>query len=321
MAPIWLFYGYGGTLRSLHRVMRNERDVYIKGVGLALLAVVLWSGNFIVARGLNKAVPPVSLAFFRWLFATVLLFPLAFRPVVRQRTLFLPHWRHLCFTAVTGVSIFNTLIYVAGKYTTATNLALIGTTASPLFVLLLSALFLKTKPRGSQLAGALICLSGILLLLTRGQLGNLLSFRFSTGDLWVLAAALSFAIYTLQVRKKPPELSATAYLFAVFLLGTLFLLPAWVVERNLVPSFEWTLPVFFIFLYLGLGASVISFLAWNGAIHKIGPTRTALFGNLIPVLSSIEAVLILGESFTWVTILSMGVILVGIVVANRKRSV
>jgi drug/metabolite transporter (DMT)-like permease len=298
--------------------MSKERDVYIKGVGLALLAVVLWSGNFIVARGLNKAVPPVSLAFFRWLFATLLLLPVAARDVVRQRSLFLPHWRHLCLTAITGVSIFNTLIYVAGSYTTATNMALIGTTASPLFVLLFSIMFLKSKPGSMQLAGALICLSGILILLSHGQISNLVAFHFSTGDLWVLAAALSFALYTLQVRKKPAELSATAYLFAVFLLGTLFLLPAWIVEQSLVSSFDWTLSIFFIFLYLGLGASVVSFLAWNVAIHKIGPTRTALFGNLIPVLSSIEAVLILGESFTWVTILSMGIILLGIVVANRK---
>jgi drug/metabolite transporter (DMT)-like permease len=298
--------------------MRIEKDVYIKGVGLALLAVVLWSGNFIVARGLNKAVPPVSLAFFRWLFATLLLLPIAARKVVRQRSLFLPHWKHLCLTAITGVSIFNTLIYVAGRYTTATNLALIGTTASPLFVLLLSMIFLKTKPGVKQVAGALICLGGILVLLTRGQVSNLIAFHFSTGDVWVLAAALSFALYTLQVRKKPGELSATSYLFAVFLTGTLFLLPAWIIEQNLVPLFDWTLPVFFIFLYLGLGASVISFLAWNVAIQKIGATKTALFGNLIPVLSSIEAVLILDESFTWVTILSMGIILLGIFVANWK---
>lgn len=288
---------------------------------MALLAVVLWSGNFIVARGLNKTVPPVSLAFFRWLIATVILLPIALRSIVQQKSLFLPHWRHLCLTALTGVSIFNTFIYVAGKYTTATNLALIGTTASPLFVLLLSVVFLKNKPGTFQLTGAFICLAGILLLLTRGRLENLVTFRFSTGDLWVLAAALSFSIYTLLVRRKPPQLSSTAYLFAVFLLGTLFLLPAWVIEQRVVPSFEWNLPIFFIFLYLGLGASLIAFLSWNVAIHRIGPTKTALFGNLIPVLSSIEAVLILGETFNGHTILSIMVILLGIVVANWQSLV
>ena len=298
--------------------MHKDRDLYIRGVALALLAVVLWSGNFIVARGLNKTVPPVSLAFLRWLIATLLLLPVAARSVVQQRAFFLPHWRHLCLTALTGVSIFNTFIYIAGKYTTATNLALIGTTASPLFVLLLSALFFKSKPGRAQLAGAFICLTGILLLLTRGRFENLVSFRFSTGDLWVLAAALSFSIYTLLVRKKPPALGSTAYLFAVFLLGTLFLLPAWIIEQRMVPSFDWSLPVFGIFIYLGLGASFIAFLSWNGAIQRLGPAKTALFGNLIPVLSTIEAVLILGETFTWVTLVSMGIILLGIVVANRR---
>jgi drug/metabolite transporter (DMT)-like permease len=299
--------------------LHKERDVYIRGVGLALLAVVLWSGNYVIARGLNKVVPPVSLAFFRWLFATLLLLPIAYKSVVRQRRSFLPHWKHLVMAAVTGVSVFNTFIYIAGKYTTATNLALIGTTAAPLFVLLLSAVFLKSKPSTLQVAGALICVAGILLLLTNGKWENLLAFRFSVGDLWMLAAALSFAIYTLLVRKKPIELSAAAYLFAVFLLGTLFLSPAWIMELSIVPSFKWTGSIFLVFLYLGLGTSVISFLAWNGAIYRLGPTRTALFGNLIPVFSSIEAVLILGERFTWVTLVSMAVILVGIVVANWRR--
>lgn len=295
----------------------HKREWYLQGVGLALLAVVLWSGNYIIARGLNKVVPPISLAFFRWLFATVLLLPIAFRVVVRQRHLFRSHWRHLCITALTGVSIFNTLIYIAGQYTTATNLALIGTTAAPLFVLILSVFFLKNKPGVWQLTGAFICLAGILVLLTRGRWENLLAFRFSVGDLWVLGAALAFAIYTLLVRRKPPELSARAYLFAVFLLGTLFLLPAWLWEQSRVPSFAWNGTIFSIFLYLGLGTSVISFLAWNGAIHRMGPTRTALFGNLIPVFSTIEAALILHEPFTWITLVSMAVILLGIVVANR----
>lgn len=311
------FRDNGCTLRPLYFCMHSDRNLYIKGVGLALLAVVLWSGNFIVARGLNKTIPPVSLAFFRWLFATLLLLPVAARLVVRQKNLLFPHWRHLCLAALTGVSIFNTFIYVAGRYVTATNLALIGTTASPLFVLFLSMLFLKNKPGSFQLLGAFICLGGILLLLTNGRWDNLLAFRISPGDLWVLAAALSFSVYTLLVRRKPAEVSPTAYLFVIFLLGTLFLFPAWVIEQSMLSSFEWNLTVLSVFLYLGLGASVIAFLAWNSAIHWLGPTKTALFGNLIPVFSSIEATLILGEAFTGLTILSMGIILLGIVVANR----
>jgi drug/metabolite transporter (DMT)-like permease len=311
------FSEYGFTLPFMSSRVTHKRQWQVQGVGLAVLAVVLWSGNYIIARGLNKVVSPVSLAFFRWLFATVLLLPLAVRTVVKQRHLFLPHWRNLCITALTGVSLFNTSIYIAGQYTTATNLALIGTTAVPLFVLLLSVFVLKNKPGTWQLTGAFICLLGILILLTRGSWANLWAFHFSAGDLWVLGGAIFFAIYTLLVRKKPPELSSRSYLFAIFLLGTLFLFPAWLWEQSRVPPFEWDLSILAIFLYLGLGTSVISFLAWNGAIHSLGPTRTSLFGNLIPVFSSIEAVLILHEPFIWVTVVSMGVILLGILVANK----
>ena len=92
--------------------VNDERHVHLKGIGLALIAVILWSGNYIIARGLNDLVPPISIAFFRWLFATVILFPIAYKSLLRQRNLILHHWLHLLFAALTGVSIFNTLIYI-----------------------------------------------------------------------------------------------------------------------------------------------------------------------------------------------------------------
>ena len=132
----------------------------------------------------------------------------------------------------------------------------------------------------------------------------------------MLGAALSFAIYTLMVRNKPKDLSSTTYLFTVFFIGTVILLPAWLLERTYIGGFEFNLPIISIFFYLGLGASVISFLSWNSSIHYLGPTKTALFGNLIPVLSTVEAAIILNEQFTWITVISMVIILVGIVIAN-----
>lgn len=292
--------------------------VVLKGLGFALLATLLWSGNYIVARALHKSIPPVSLAFFRWLMATIILFPLAFRMLQRDYKVLLRHLPYLCFTALTGVTLFNTFIYVAGKYTSAINLALIGTTAAPVFVLIITAFILKQKILWNQVIGALICIVGIITLLTKGALWQLNSFQLSISDSWIFAAALSFAIYTVLVRKVPKELSPLSFLLAVFFLGTLLLLPAYIVEQYYVTPFEWTRSLFFIFLYLGLGASVISFLSWNLAIKAIGPARTALFGNLIPVFSTIEAALILNEDLNWITLLSLLIILIGLIMANLK---
>ena len=294
----------------------TEQQHLLKGFALAFLAVILWSGNFVAARALHGKIPPVSLSFFRWLLATVVLFPIAYHNVKKEWKALLPNARYLSLTALAGVTVFNTFIYIAGRYTTATNMALIGTTAAPVFVFLISALFLRQKLSLFQYAGISLCMSGILFLLSKGDMEELRHFRFTTGDLWILAAALSFAIYTILVRKKPHQLSATAFLFALFFLGTLFLLPAFVVDVFTSAGIAWSGVLVGALLYLGICASVIAFLSWNLSIKQLGAPRAALFGNLIPVFSSMEAAWILDEKLSSVTVISFLVILTGIVVSN-----
>lgn len=294
----------------------SEHQTSYSGFLFALLAVVLWSGNFIVSRALNGSISPIALAFFRWLLATVVLFPIAFPKLRSEWRSTLPHAAYLSMTALAGVTIFNTLVYVAGRYTTATNMALIGTTASPVFVFLFSTVFLRQKHTRFQYAGIFLCIAGILLLLSKGNLYQLSRFRFTTGDLWILGAGLSFAIYTLLVRKKPASLSPLVFLFSLFFLGTLFLLPAFIFDSFFSEPVTWSLEVAGCLLYLGVGASLVSFLCWNSAIRQLGPSRTALFGNLIPVFSTVEAAWILNEEATSLTFISFAIILTGILVAN-----
>jgi drug/metabolite transporter (DMT)-like permease len=299
-------------------MIQKKNDV-AAGIALAFLAAVLWSGNYIVARGLHQKITPVSLAFFRWLTATVVLFPIALRQVKAQWPLLKKHMGYLAVTALLGVTIFNTLIYVAGKYSSAMNLAIIGTSAAPIFVLVLAHWVLKEKAGRQQVIGTLFCVTGILLLISKGSWSRLSQFQLSIGDAWILGAALAFAIYTILVRKKPKEISPLAFLFSIFLLGTLFLLPAFAVDSSNGITFQWSPDIILVFLYLGVGASVGAFLSWNLAIHKIGSARTSLFANLIPVFSTIEAVLILNEENNWVVVVSMAIILFGLLLANYQQ--
>lgn len=298
------------------RVAASDRQKAYRGFLFALLAVILWSGNFIVSRALNQSISPIALAFYRWLLATLFLLPIAFTRLKLEWRAVLPNAAYLSITALAGVTIFNTLVYVAGRYTTATNMALIGTTASPVFVFLISAILLRQKHSRFQYAGILICIAGILLLLSKGSVEHLRKFRFTTGDLWILGAALSFSIYTLLVRKKPLSLSPVVFLFSLFFLGTLFLLPAFIIDSYSSKPVTWNIAITGSLLYLGIGASLIAFLCWNNAIRQLGPAKTALFGNLIPVFSTVEAALILNEQTTAITFISFAIILAGILVAN-----
>ena len=296
----------------------NNRNT-LTGISLAIIATLIWSGNFIVARGIVKTIPPISLAFYRWVLATIILLPFIgnfFKigwPQVKERFLF------FLVAAATGVSLFNTLVYIGGHYSEAINLALIGTTSSPIMSVILAVVFLKERISWIRIIGMLICVVGVLFLLIKGDINNLFQLSFSTGDWWVLAAAFSFAIYNTMVKKKPASMPSTHFLFALFILGTVLLLPFYIYEYITVGSFKPSLANVSILLYLGIGASVVCFLLWNIAIAKLGSGRAALFGNLIPIFSSIEAVLILGEKVSWIQVTSFVIVIIGLVIANLQK--
>lgn len=299
-------------------IPHSAKDTYA-GIVLAILAAVIWSGNFVVARGVSELIGPVSLAFLRWLTATLLIAPFAWRRFKEEKETVKLHAKYLFWVALSGITIFNTCIYIAGHYTTAINLALIGTTSSPIFATVLAAFFLKDRPGGLRITGMLICLTGILLLLSRGSWQSLQAFRFSTGDLWVLTGAIAFAAYSILVRKKPANISSINFLFVIFAAGTLLLLPFFIVEWVTAAPAKWSWSLWGIVLYLGAGASVTAFLCWNLSIQKIGAGRTVLFGNLIPVFSVLEAVWLLGEKINRIHIISGSLVILGLILANTVQ--
>src|SRR5688572_2749927 len=298
--------------------MNSSQKNNYAGFGLALLAVVIWSGNFIAARGVTRQIPPVSLAFYRWLVAAVVLFPFALKTFKKEWSTARQSLLYFFWTALTGITLFNTFVYIGAHYTTAINLALIGTTSSPIIAVILARIFLKESIGGWKVAGLILCICGVLFLLSKGNPKNLLHLQFTPGDGWILLAAFSFAVYNTLVRKKPAAISPINFLFTSFTLGTLLLLPFYIWESTSSAAIEWNMNIIGIILFLGLGASVVSFLCWNMAVSKLGAGRTALFGNLIPVFTSIEAAIILNEDFTLVHVVSMALVFTGIVMANWK---
>ena len=296
----------------------HQRRIFI-GISLAVLATFIWSGNFILARGVIKDIPPVTLAFYRWLTATIIIAPFAWKYFFAEIKVIKERYWFFFLAAVTGVSMFNTFVYVAGHYSSAINMAILGTCSSPIMSVILARIFLKEKISALRITGMIVCVIGILLLLSKGNIENLLSFKFTKGDWWILAAALTFAIYNTSVRKKPATMHPVNFLFVIFLLGTIILLPFYFFELKNEGGFLINAFNLSAILYLGIGASVICFLIWNKAIVALGSGRTALFGNLIPVFSSIEAVFFLDEKITSIHIISFILVVTGLVITNLKK--
>jgi drug/metabolite transporter (DMT)-like permease len=288
------------------------------GILLAVAATIIWSGNFIIARAVNKEIAPVALSFYRWGTATVLLLPFAWKHIKPSLRFIIEHKAYFFWTSLTGISLFNTFVYVAGHSSTAINMALIGTTSSPIMSVIMAHFFLKEHIQLRRIIGMLLCICGILFLLSKGSFYNLMHLHFTAGDVWILMAAFSFACYNIFVRKRPQQMQPVGFLFCVFAIGTLLLLPAFIIESFYTEPTVWNFTIAGSILYLGLGTSVISFLFWNRSIKELGAGRTALFGNLIPIFSSLEAVVLLGEKITIIHLISFLLIAAGLVVDNLQ---
>lgn len=296
--------------------MQNRAPLAIT---FAVLAAIIWAGNFIIARNVYSRIGPVSLAFYRWSFATVIMLPFAWKFLRAEWQAVKRSWHYLFWAALTGIALFNTFVYVGAHYTTAINLALIGTTSSPIIATVLAAVFLKERIGWQKLVGLILCITGVLYLLSKGDFAHLSSFKFSTGDLWVLAGGFCFAVYNTLVKKKPLTISPTNFLFSIFLIGTVILFPFFLIESSKGEVVKWDSAVVFSIAYLSIGASVICFLMWNKSIAWIGAARTILFGNLIPIFSTLGSVIFLGEKFMTIHLVSMIIVFSGILVANLPQ--
>ncbi|WP_051560009.1 DMT family transporter [Marinobacterium jannaschii] len=295
----------------------QPRDNHLlKGYLFAIGATLIWSGNFIIAKGLSDQIPPIGLAFWRWVVAFLGLLPFVIGGMAGRLQIMRKHFLYLSAVAITGVSVFNTLIYIGGHTTTAINLSLMAISA-PMFMILLARFCFGEKITPRKALGTLVTASGVVVLVTGGSVETLLHLNFARGDLWVLISAICFAVYTMLIRIKPAEITGSTLLFASFLLGLLYLTPFYIWEHFTQEAVHFTENTSAAILYIGLGASLISYHLWNNAVAILGPTKPGLLYYLVPLFASFSAWLFLGESITLVHVTSLSLIIGGILLANR----
>lgn len=294
-----------------------RKSSFVAGYLLAFAASAVWSGNFIVARGLSNSVPPVTLAFLRGTAALIVLLPFAIRPFCRDIKIVRKHLGYLSLTAFLGVSLCHTFVYIAAHTSRALNLSLIGL-GSPIFVVIIARLFLHDTLTLSRIAGLAVAISGAVLLITGGQIQRLTSLTFSEGDLWMLAQSVMFALYSILVQIKPAEISQGTLLSSMFILGWILLIPWFVWEISGVNTISLSSTTLAAIVYLAVGPSLVAYLCWNRAVKVIGSVRAGFVSYLIPLFAGIEAYLLLNEPVEWIHVLSGALILIGVFVATRE---
>ncbi|MGC8657591.1 MAG: DMT family transporter [Desulfomonilaceae bacterium] len=288
-----------------------------KGYFLVVAATTIWSGNFIVARIIANAVPPVATTVLRSLVAVILMAPFVARPFYKELPLIRKHLGYMTLTAFMGLTVCNTVVYVAATTTNALNLTLIAI-FSPIFTIIFARILLHDTLTVRQVTGLIAASAGVVLLITGGQVSRLIHLTFARGDLWMLGQASSFALYTVLVRVKPSEISPLPFLFSLFIICIILLVPLFAYEFEDVRAIDFSWKVITSVLYLGIGPSLLAYLFWNESVSIIGPARTAFVYYLLPVLSGFEALEFLGEPVTAAHIFSGALILAGVVVATSE---
>ncbi|MFI3270708.1 MAG: DMT family transporter [Pseudomonadota bacterium] len=292
-----------------------------KGYLAGLTAIVLWSVNVIIARIYAGHMGAAEITMWRWLVAVCILVPFAMKPVraawpiMKARPVF--YLSLLVGLGIFRIVLLNSLVYLAGETASAIDMALMGTTG-PLFLALLGSIFLKKSISLRQILGYGITISGVVLLILHGDLTNLQDFHFVAGDAWMLVSALCFAIYSIILEFKPKDFSATALLTLSAIIGLALVTPLGIqdiLDRGTLPPTSTLL----VMVYLGIFPSVVAFYCWLAALKYLGPVRSGLIYYMLPLLSSLEAVAFLGESFAVSQAFGAVLILGGVMFASHAR--
>lgn len=284
----------------------------------ALFAIFFWSFNVIYARYLADTFTPFEISFVRWSVPALLFLPFTYKKIYKHRRKFFKAWKLVLILTLTGLGFQNTFIYYAGHTEGAVNMALIGATG-PIFLTLLSALFLKEHISLFQILGILITLSGVLVVITKGDLSDIKHIQLSVGALWMLLAAVIFAVYAIAQKKFPANIPPVPAFSAMICLSALMFLPLAAYDYSHHIPTGITKADIVILLILGVFNSGLAYLAWNKSLRLIGTFKTGIMYYLAPVFSSIEAYFLLNEHIALNQIYGMILILSGIALSNFHK--
>jgi len=291
---------------------------------LLTLPPLLWAGNAVVGRLVRDAIQPMALNALRWGLAFVLLAPLAWRLLARPGEA-LVSWRSLAWLGFLGMGCYNALQYLALHTSSPLNVTLI-TASMPVWMLGVGALFYGVKPTRRQLVGAMLSLAGVALVIARGDPATLLAVHFVPGDLLMLVAIFTWAIYSWMLARpmkgmRPGERPAWTWaeaLMAQLMFGVVFSAVSAGVEQVVSPAaIHWSPTLVAVLAYVAIGPSLIAYRCWGLGVAEAGPALAGFFVNLTPVFAAIISTTLLGVAPAWYHGVAFALIAAGIVVSSR----
>jgi len=298
--------------------MINTKSIYFAFI-LLVASSLFWSGNFFTGKVASLYdLTPFKLSFLRWSLAFLLLLPFTYRKIVEDYKKYKKNLSYLLITSILGATIFNSFTYLSLQTSMVINSSIMAS-ITPLLIILFSWLIFKTTTYFMQFFGIILSIIGVLLIISKANFTNLINLNFTTGDLWMLAAVFSWGLYSVLLKKIDNTLSQLATLEVMIFFGLIFIFPFYIIETlhnsYLPKDFNEILMI----SYVAIFASITSFFAWNKGVSILGANKASLFLHLIPVFSSLWAIIFLGEKFSFFHLLGTVFIILGIILSNINK--
>ena len=292
----------------------------IKAYIFLILCTLFWAGNFIVGKVATLFdIPPFTLNFYRWLIAFLILFPFTYKKLYQNFNEIRDNIIPLSIMGFTSITIFNSVVYYSLNYTQVLNGVLMISTI-PVLIIFFSSILTSEKVKLPQILGLVISFIGVLIIITKFEFNKLLNLNLNKGDMWILVAMISWAIYSVMIKEKKINLEPFILLQTLILIGLVFLVPFYIYEILTFQYLAINIPVMLTVGYVVLFAGIGAYIFWIGAIKIIGPSRSGIFLHLMPVFSSLMAIFILGEKLANFHIYGASLILIGIIISSKFKS-
>jgi drug/metabolite transporter (DMT)-like permease len=283
-----------------------------------LLTVTFWAGNFIVGKFASLyEVPPFSLNFYRWFFAWLILAPFTLPEIIKKKEYVIQNYKLFIILGVTSITIFNSIVYYSLNFTQVISGVLMISTI-PVMIMFFSSILKIEKTNVFQIIGVILSFLGVIIIITKANFEILKNLDFNKGDITMVVAMFSWALYSTLLKRQKYELSQISLLQVVISFGLIFLIPVYFIEYQVGFRINLDKPFILILSYVVLLPGLASFILWIKGISMIGANRSGVFLHLMPIFSAVMAMIFFNEKFMFYHILGACFIITGILLSNRK---
>ena len=285
---------------------------------MLVCATLFWAGNFMIGKFASLTnIPPMSLVFFRWMLVWFILLPFTLKEIIKYKGVILNNLPLLFFLALTSVGLFNSFTYLALVHTQVINASLFNT-AIPGMIILLCFIFKIEKTNKFQIFGLILSVLGILSIITKLDLSILFSLDFNKGDLVMIGGVVTWGLYSSFLKKKNFDLPLLTLVQILCTFGLIFILPQFFYELAQGQIIKFDINLAYILIFLALFPSIGSYYCWAGAVSIIGANRAGIFLSLIPLFSTIMAILLFNEKFQFFHLIGAILIILGLFLSNKE---